>query len=182
VALRFANVSGNVTVYGFVVNTTEPVAVRFVNRSSFIMASPSSTAVKLELFSVTNSSVKTYNATLEVSNGTGYVVSANFTNLTSATIKTVTVSWENIAPTQTATTTTTSITATTATATTATSTSASGIQPPPLVVVPTPQSTAAANGQIRQIGALQIAIWALVGTVAFLLAYLLSGFVLSRKP
>jgi hypothetical protein len=119
-----------------------------------------------------------YNATLELSNGTGYVVSANFTNLTSATIKTVTVSWENIAPTQTATTTTTSITATTAT----TATSTSGIQPPPLVVVPTPQSTAAANGQTRQIGALQIATWALVGVAAFLLAYLLSGFVLSRKP
>jgi hypothetical protein len=117
-----------------------------------------------------------YNATLELSNGTGYVVSANFTNLTSATIKTVTVSWENIAPTQTATTTTTSITATTAT----TATSTSGIQPPPLVVVPTPQSTA--NGQTRQIGALQIATWALVGVAAFLLAYLLSGFVLSRKP
>jgi len=50
------------------------------------------------------------------------------------------------------------------------------------VVVPTPQSTAAANGQIRQIGALQIATWALVGVAAFLLAYLLSGFVLSRKP
>jgi type VI protein secretion system component VasF len=49
------------------------------------------------------------------------------------------------------------------------------------VVVPTPQSTATANGQTRQIGALQIAIWALVGTAAFLLAYLLSGFVLSRK-
>jgi len=145
-----------------------------------MLASPSSTAVKLELFSVTNSSVKTYNATLELSNGTGHVVSANFTNLTSATIKTVTVSWENIAPTQTATTTTTSITATTATATTATSTS--GVQPPPLVVVPTPQSTAAANGQTRQIGVLQIATWALVGVAAFLLAYLLSGFVLSRKP
>jgi hypothetical protein len=188
VALRFANVSGNVTVYGFVVNTTGPVAVRFVNRSSFIMASPSSTAVKLELFSVTNSSVKTYNATLELSNGTGYVVSANFTNLTSATIKTVTVSWENIVPTQTATTTTTPITTATTTTTasvttiaTTTATGASGIQPPPLVVVPTPQSTAAANGQTRQIGALQIATWALVGVAAFLLAYLLSGFVLSRK-
>jgi type VI protein secretion system component VasF len=47
------------------------------------------------------------------------------------------------------------------------------------VVVPTPQSTA--NGQTRQIGALQIATWALVGVAAFLLAYLLSGFVLSRK-
>jgi len=64
---------------------------------------------------------------------------------------------------------------------TTTATGASGIQPPPLVVVPTPQSTAAANGQIRQIGALQIATWALVGVAAFLLAYLLSGFVLSRK-
>jgi len=60
-----------------------------------------------------------------------------------------------------------------------TATGASGIQPPPLVVVPTPQSTA--NGQTRQIGALQIATWALVGVAAFLLAYLLSGFVLSRK-
>jgi hypothetical protein len=54
------------------------------------------------------------------------------------------------------------------TATTATSTS--GVQPPPLVAVPMPQSTAAANGQTRQIGALQIATWALVGVV------------LSRKP
>ena len=88
--------------------------------------------------------------------------------------------------------TTTSITTTATTATTATqtvqpsvqtattATGASGIQPPPLVVVPTPQSTA--NGQTRQIGALQIATWALVGVAAFLLAYLLSGFVLSRKP
>jgi hypothetical protein len=95
--------------------------------------------------------------------------------------------------TATTTATTTSITTTATTAATATqtvqpsvrtattATGASGIQPPPLVVVPTPQSTAAANGQIRQIGALQIATWALVGVAAFLLAYLLSGFVLSRK-
>jgi hypothetical protein len=107
VALRFANVSGNIMVYGFVVNSTGPVAVRFVNQSSFIMASPSSTVVKLELFSVTNSSVKTYNTTLWLSNGTGYVVNANFTNLTNATFKTVTVSWENITQTQTSTATTT---------------------------------------------------------------------------
>jgi hypothetical protein len=111
VALRFANASGTITVYGFVVNTTEPVAVRFVNQSSFIVASRNNTAVKLELFSVTNSSVKTYNTTLWLSNGTGYVVSANFTNLTNTTIKTVTVSWGNITPTQTATATTTTTTA-----------------------------------------------------------------------
>jgi hypothetical protein len=189
VALRFANVSSNVMVYGFVANSTEPIAVQFVNQTSFIMASRNNTAVKLELFSATNSSVKTYDATLELNSGTGYVVNANFTSLTNVTIKTVTVSWENIAPTQTATTTTTSITTTTTTTTASvttiaitTATGASGIQPPPLVVVPTPQSTAAANGQTRQIGALQIATWALVGIAAFLLAYLLSGFVLSRKP
>jgi len=87
VALRFANVSGTIMVYGFVVNSTGLVAVRFVNQSSFVMASPSSTVVKLELFSVTNSSVKTYNTTLWLSNGTGYVVNANFTNLTNATIR-----------------------------------------------------------------------------------------------
>jgi len=205
VAIRFANASGAVMVYGFVANSTEPVAVQFVNQSSFIMASPSSTVVKLELFSATNSSVKTYNTTLKLNSGTGYVMNANFTNLTNVTIKTVTVNWENIAPTQTTTTTTTSTAATTATttsitttATTATTatqtavqpsvqtvttaTSASGVQPPPLVVVPTPQSTAAANGQTRQIGALQIATWALVGVAAFLLAYLLSRSLLSRKP
>jgi hypothetical protein len=107
VVLRFANASGTITVYGFVVNSTGPVAVRFVNQSSFVMASPSSTVVKLELFSVTNSSVKTYNTTLWLSNGTGYAVNANFTNLTNATFKTVTVSWENITQTQTATATTT---------------------------------------------------------------------------
>jgi len=73
--------------------------------------------VKLELFSATNSSVKTYNTTLELNSGTGYVVNANFTNLTNVTIKTVTVSGENIAPTQTTTTTTTSTVATTATTT-----------------------------------------------------------------
>jgi hypothetical protein len=105
VALRFANASGTVMVYGFIVNSTGPVAVRFVNQSSFVMASPSSTVVKLELFSVTNSSVKTYNTTLWLSNGTGYAVSANFTNLMNATIETV--SWENITQTQTATATTT---------------------------------------------------------------------------
>jgi hypothetical protein len=203
VALRFANVSSNVMVYGFVANSTEPIAVQFVNQTSFIMASRNNTAVKLELFSATNSSVKTYNATLELNSGTGYVVNANFTNLTNVTIKTVTVSWENIAPTQTTTTTTTSTAATTATTTsitttattattatqtvqpsaqTATATSASGIQPPPLVIVPTPQSTANANGQTQQIGVLQIAAWALVGIAAFLLAYLLSRSVLSRKP
>jgi hypothetical protein len=198
VALRFANASGTVMVYGFVANSTGLVAVRFVNQSSFIMASPSSTIVKLELFSATNSSVKTYNTTLELNSGTGYVVNANFKNLTNITIKTVTVSWENIAPTQTTTTTTTSTIVTTATMTTATtatqtiqpsaqtatatSASVSGIQPPPLVVVPTPQSTANANGQIQQIGALQIATWALVGVAAFLLAYLLSRSLLSRKP
>jgi hypothetical protein len=203
VAIRFANASGAVMVYGFVANSTGLVAVRFVNQSSFIMASPSSTVVKLELFSATNGSVKTYDATLELNSGTGYVVNANFTNLTNVTIKTVTVSWENIAPTQTTTTTTTSTVATTATTTsitttattattatqtvqpsaqTATATSASGIQPPPLVIVPTPQSTANANGQTQQIGVLQIATWALVGIAAFLLAYLLSRSVLSRKP
>jgi hypothetical protein len=194
VALRFANVSGNVMVYGFVANSTEPVAVRFVNQSSFIMASPSSTVVKLELFSATNSSVKTYNTTFELNSGTGYVVNANFTNLTNVTIKTVTVNWENITPTQTTTTTTTSTVATAATTTAmqtavqpsaqtaTTATSASGIQPPPLVIVPTPQSTANANGQTQQIGVLQIATWALVGIAAFLLAYLLSRSVLSRKP
>jgi len=107
VAFRFANVSGTITVYGFVVNSTGPVAVQFVNQSSFVMASPSSTVVKLELFSVTNSSVKTYNTTLWLSNGTGYAVNANFTNLTNATFKTVTVSWENITQTQTSTATTT---------------------------------------------------------------------------
>jgi hypothetical protein len=113
VALKFANASGTITVYGFVVNTTEPVAVRFVNQSSFIVASQNNTAVKLELFSVTNSSVKTYNTTLWLSNRTGYVVSANFTNLTNTTIKTVTVSWGNITPTQTANATTTTTTNTT---------------------------------------------------------------------
>ena len=107
VALRFVNASGTVMVYGFVVNSTGLVAVRFVNQSSFVMASPSSTVVKLELFSVTNSSVKTYNTTLWLSNGTGYAVNANFTNLTNATFKTVTVSWENITQTQTSTATTT---------------------------------------------------------------------------
>jgi hypothetical protein len=166
VAIRFANASGNVMVYGFVANSTYPVVVQFVNQSSFIMASPSSTVVKLELFSATNSSVKTYNTTLELNSGTGNVVNANFTNLTNVTIKTVTVNWENIAPTQTTTATTTSTVATTATttatpvaiatttatqtavqpsaqtATAATSTSASGIQPPPLVIVPTPPRTA----------------------------------------
>ena len=50
----------------------------------------------------------------------------------------------------------------TQTATAATSTSAQ-------------QSTVNANGQAQQIGVLQIATWALVGIVAFLLAYLLSG-------
>jgi hypothetical protein len=194
VALRFANASGNVMVYGFVANSTGLVAVRFVNQSSFIMTSPSSTVVKLELFSATNSSVKTYNTTLELNSGTGYVVNSNFTNLTNATIKTVTVSWENIAPTQTTTTTTTSTVATTATTTATqtavqpsaqtatTATSASGIQPPPLVVVPTPQSTANANDQTQQIGVLQIATWALVGIAAFLLTYLLIRSLLSRKP
>jgi len=103
VALRFANASGTITVHGFVVNSTKPVAVRFVNQSSFIVASRNNTAVKLELFSVTNSSVKTYNTTLRLSNRTGYMVSANFTNLTNNTIKTVTVSWGNITQTQTAT-------------------------------------------------------------------------------
>jgi hypothetical protein len=117
VVLRFANASGTITVYGFVVNTTEPVAVQFVNQSSFIIASRNNTAVKLELFSVTNSSVKTYNTTLWLTNRTGYVVSANFTNLTNATIKTVTVSWGNITSTQTATATTT----TTSSASTSTS-------------------------------------------------------------
>ncbi|MFZ8841572.1 MAG: hypothetical protein ACO2PM_22160 [Pyrobaculum sp.] len=191
VALRFANASGNVMVYGFVANSTEPIAVQFVNHTSFIMASPSTTVVKLELFSAINSSVKTYNVTLKLNSGTGYVVNANFTNLTNVTIKTVTVRWENIAPTQTTTTTTTSTIATTATTQTAvqpsaqtatTATSASGIQPPPLVVVPTPQLTANANGQTQQIGVLQIATWALVGISAFLLAYLLSRSMLSRKP
>jgi len=103
VALRFANASGTITVHGFVINSTKPVAVRFVNQSSFIVASRNNTAVKLELFSVTNSSVKTYNTTLRLSNRTGYMVSANFTNLTNNTIKTVTVSWGNITQTQTAT-------------------------------------------------------------------------------
>ena len=194
VALRFANASGNVMVYGFVANSTEPIAVQFVNHTSFIMTSPSSTVVKLELFSATNSSVKTYNTTLELNSGTGYVVNANFTNLTNAIIKTVTMSWDSTTPTQTATTTTTSTIATTATATATqtavqpyartatTATSASGIQPPPPVIVPTPQLTANANGQTQQIGVLQIAIWALVGIAALLLAYLLSRSVLSRKP
>jgi hypothetical protein len=50
------------------------------------------------------------------------------------------------------------------------------------VIVPTPQSTANANGQTQQIGVLQIAIWALVGIAAFLLAYLLSRSLLSRMP
>jgi hypothetical protein len=50
------------------------------------------------------------------------------------------------------------------------------------VIVVTPQSTAYANGQTQQIGVLQIAAWALVGTATFLLAYLLSKSLLSRKP
>ena len=121
VALRFANASGNVTVYGFVINSTKPVAVRLVNQSSFIVASQNNTAVKLELFSATNSAVKTYNATLSLSNKTGYMVSANFTKLTNITIKNVNVSWGNITQTQTATTTTT----TTSSASTSTSISTS---------------------------------------------------------
>ncbi|MFP3234135.1 MAG: hypothetical protein RXR08_10780 [Sulfolobaceae archaeon] len=136
VALRFANASGNVTVHGFVVNTTESVAVRFVNQSSFIVASQNNTAVKLELFSVTNGSVKTYNTTLSLSNRTGYVVSANFTNLTNTTIKTVTVNWGNITPTQTATATntttssaSTSTSISTGTITTATTTTSSVTTP-----------------------------------------------------
>ncbi|PVU74705.1 hypothetical protein DDW11_05480 [Sulfolobus sp. SCGC AB-777_G06] len=137
VALRFANASGTIMVYGFEVNTTEHVAVRFVNQSSFIVASQNNTAVKLELFSVTNSSVKTYNTTLSLSNRTGYVVSANYTNLTNTTIKTVTVSWVNITQTQTAAATTTTTnsaststsisTGTITTATTTTSSSTSSV-------------------------------------------------------
>jgi hypothetical protein len=145
VALRFANASGTIMVYGFVVNTTEPVAIRFVNQSSFIVASRNNTVVKLELFSVTNSSVKTYNTTLWLSNRTGYVVSANFTNLTNTTIKTVTVSWGNITPTQTATATTTttssastSTSISTGTITTATTTTSSSISS---VTTPTTSST-----------------------------------------
>jgi len=186
VAIRFANASGNEMVYGFVANSTGLFAVQFVNQSSFIMASPSSTVVKLELFSATNSSVKTYNTTLELNSGTGYVVNANFTNLTNVTIKTVTVNWENIAPNLTTMTTTTSTVATTTATQTAVQSSAqtatTAIQPPPLVIVATPQSTANANGQTQQIGVLQIATWALVGTATFLLAYLLSKSLLSRKP
>jgi hypothetical protein len=185
VALRFANASGNVMVYGFVANSTESIAVQFVNHTSFIMASPSGTVVKLELFSAINSSVKTYNVTLKLISGTEYVVSANFTNLTNVTIRTVTMSWESTTPTQTATTATTVAQTAVqpfAQTATATSVSVSGIQPPPPVIVPTPQLTANANGQTQQIGVLQIAIWALVGIAAFLLAYLLSRSVLSRKP
>jgi hypothetical protein len=120
VALRFANASGTIMVYGFVVNSTGLVAVRFINQSSFIVASRNNTVVKLELFSVTNSSVRTYNTTLWLSNRTGYVVSANFTNLTNTTIKTVTVSWGNITPTQTATATTTTTTTAVSTVTSTT--------------------------------------------------------------
>ena len=138
VALRFVNASGTVTVNGFVINTTEPVAVRFVNQSSFMVASQNNTAVKLELFSATNGSVKTYNATLSLSNRTGYVVSANFTKLTNITIKTVNVSWGNITQTQTATTNTTtssassstSISTGTTTTTTTTSSSTSSVTTP----------------------------------------------------
>jgi hypothetical protein len=118
VVLRFANASGTVTVHGFVINSTEPVAVRFVNQSSFIVASQNNTTVKLELFSATNGSVKTYNTTLSLSNRTGYMVSANFTNLTNITVKTVNVSWGNITQTQTATTTTTTTTTVNVTTTT----------------------------------------------------------------
>jgi len=98
---------------------------------------------------------------------------------TSITTTTTTAPVTTIATTTATTATQTAVQPSVQTATAATS--ASGVQPPPLVVVPTPQS-AAANGQTRQIGALQIATWALVGVAAFLLAYLLSGFVLSRKP
>jgi hypothetical protein len=125
VVLRFTNASGTITVNGFVVNSTQPVAVQFINESSFIVASQNNTAVKLELFSVSNSSVKTYNTTLSLTNRTGYMVSANFTKLTNITIKNVTVSWENITPTQTATTTTTTTSSSTSSVTTSTTASIS---------------------------------------------------------
>ena len=131
VALTFANASGTITVNGFVINSTKPVAVRFVNQSSFIVASQNNTTVKLELFSATNSSVKTYNATLSLSDRTGYVVGANFTNLTNITIKTVNVSWGNITQTQTAatnTTTTTTVNVTTTTSSASTTTISSSTQ------------------------------------------------------
>jgi len=138
VALTFANASGTITVNGFVINSTKPVAVRFVNQSSFMVASQNNTAVKLELFSATNGSVKTYNATLSLSNRTGFMVSANFTNLTNITIKTVNVSWGNLTQTQTATTntttssasTSTSISTGTTTTTTTTSSSTSSVTTP----------------------------------------------------
>jgi hypothetical protein len=100
------------------------------------------------------------------------VSSQNSTETTQTSVSPVTIA------TTTATQTTVQPSAQTATATT----SVSGIQPPPLVVVPTQQSTANANGQTQQIGVLQIATWALVGIAAFLLAYLLSKSLLSRKP
>ena len=113
-----------------------------------------------------------------------YVVQNSVTNIT---IQQIGVSSQNSTETTQTSVSPVTITTTTATQTVqpsvqtaTTATGASGIQPPPLAVVPTPQSTA--NGQTRQIGALQIATWALVGVAAFLLAYLLSGFVLSRKP
>jgi hypothetical protein len=131
-----------------------PSAVRYVTLNpglnTFTISSPVSQAGTYYVYAAVSAMISQYLPT-DQWNWT-LMISQYTTSIvanTATTIATTTATQTTVQP-------------STQTATAATSTSAQ-------------QSTVNANGQAQQIGVLQIATWALVGIVAFLLAYLLSG-------
>jgi hypothetical protein len=150
-----------------------PSAVRYVTLNpglnTFTISSPVSQAGTYYVYAAVSAMISQYlptdqrNWTLIEQQISQYTTTTTSTEATTATTTSIT----------TTTTTAPVTTIATTTATTATQTVQPSVQT--ATTTSAPQSTANANGQTQQIGVLQIAIWALVGIAAFLLAYLLSG-------
>jgi hypothetical protein len=96
-AFWLSNHTGKPAFDGLVINSTKPVFVKFVNKTNVVIASMSNTTAKIVLFTVTNKTTKTFNATLTLMNGKGYMINANYADPPKTSITSINVTL-NLAP------------------------------------------------------------------------------------
>jgi hypothetical protein len=96
-AFWISNHTGKPAFDGLVINSTKPVFVKFANKTDIVIASTSNTTAKIVLFTVTNKTTKTFNATLTLMNGKGYMINANYTDPPKTSITSINVTL-NLAP------------------------------------------------------------------------------------
>ena len=96
-AFWISNHTGKPAFDGLVINSTKPVFVKFANKTDIVIASMSNTTAKIVLFTVTNKTTKTFNATLTLMNGKGYMINANYTDPPKTSITSINVTL-NLAP------------------------------------------------------------------------------------